>query len=87
MQFLVPHGGIIGPGEMETEATGFTLQEGRLLHMSSSVDMENAVTIGCAGAIITHLQRRRVTDIIPGNRASDLLRINSVRMFGLQDTM
>lgn len=87
MQFLVPQGGIIGPEEMETEATGFTLQEGRLLHMSSSVDMENAVTIGCAGAILTHLQRRRATDMIPGNRASDLLRINPVRMFGLKDTM
>ncbi|ODM16931.1 hypothetical protein SI65_07896 [Aspergillus cristatus] len=87
MQFLVPHGGIIGPEEMETEATGFTLQEGRLLHMSSSVDMENAVTIGCAGAILTHLQRRRATDMIPGNRGSDLFRINSVRMFGLKDTM
>lgn len=87
MQFLVPHGGIIGPEEMETEATGFTLQEGRLLHMSSSVDMENAVTIGCAGAILTHLQRRRATDMIPGNRTSDLFRINSVRMFGLKDTM
>lgn len=55
--------------------------------MSSSVDMENAVTIGCAGAILTHLQRRRTTDMIPGNKASDLFRINSVRMFGLKDTM
>lgn len=87
MQFFVPHGGIIGSEEMETEATSLTLQEGRLLHMSSSVDMENAITIGCAGAILTHLQRRRATDMVPGNRASDLFSINSLRMFGLQDTM
>lgn len=87
MRFLVPHGGIIEPDEMETEATGFTLQEGRLLHMSSSVDLENSVTIGCSGAILTHLQRRRATDMILGNRASDLFRVNSVKMFGLKDTM
>lgn len=87
MQFLVPHGGIIGPEEMEAEAMGFTLQEGRLLYMSSSVDMENAVTIGCAGAVLTYLQRRRATDTIPGKVASDLLKVKSVKMFGLKDTM
>lgn len=87
MQFLVPHGVIIGPEEMEAEAMGFTLQEGRLLHMSSSVDMENAVTIGCAGAVLTYLQRRRTTDTIPGKVASDLLKVKSVKMFGLKDTM
>lgn len=87
MQFFVPHGGIIGPEEMEAEAMGFTLQEGRLLHMSSSVDMENAVTIGCAGAVLTYLQRRRTTDMIPGKVASDLFKVKSVKMLGLSDTM
>lgn len=86
MQFFVPHGGIIGPEQLDAETMGFTLQEGRLLHMSSSVDIENAVTIGCAGAILTHLQRRRATEMIPG-RGSDSFKINSVKMFGLQDTM
>ena len=86
MQFFVPHGGIMGPEQLESEAMGFTLQEGRLLHMSSSVDIDNTVAIGCAGAIITYLQRRRATDMIPG-RGSDLFKINSVKMFGLQDIM
>lgn len=87
MQFFIPHGGIIGTEEMETEARGFTLQEGRLLHMSGSVDMENAVTIGCAGAVLAYLQRRRTIDMIPGTESSDLFKVKSVKMFGLKDTM
>lgn len=66
---------------------GFTLQEGRLLHMSSSVDMENFITVSCAGAVIAYLQRRRTADMIPGNGASDLFKIRSLEMFGLKDTM
>lgn len=87
MQFLVPHGGIIGPDELEAESMGFTLQEGRVLNMSSSVDLDNVVTVGCAGAILTYLQRRRATDIVPGNRSSGLFKISSVQMFSLKDTM
>lgn len=87
MQFLVPHGGIVDPETLETESMGFTLQEGRFLHMSSSVDMENNVTVSCAGAVLVYLQRRRTADMLPGNGTSDLFKIRSVEMFGLNDTM
>lgn len=87
MQFFIPHSGIIDPENMESEAMGFTLQEGRLLHISSSVDMENPVTVSCAGAVLSYLQRRRTTDMLPMNGASDLFKIRSVEMFGLNDTM
>ena len=59
IRFFVPQNGLAGPEEVDPEEMGFTLQEGRLLHISSSVDMGNPVTIGCAGAILTYLQRRR----------------------------
>lgn len=55
--------------------------------MSSSVDMENFITVSCAGAVIAYLQRRRTADMIPGNGASDLFKIRSLEMFGLKDTM
>ncbi|KAB8227042.1 MutS family protein MSH5 [Aspergillus alliaceus] len=61
IRFLVPHNRIIDPEQMDNECLHFALQDGRLLHMSSSIDMENKVTIGCAGAVLTHLQRRRAT--------------------------
>lgn len=87
LRFFVPHHGLEGPEEISPENMGFTPNEGRLLHMSSAVDMENPVTIGCAGAIITYLQKRRAmgTSIRPTEEAR--LSVRSVEMFSLQDTM
>lgn len=87
LQFLVPHNGMISPEHLDTESTGFTLQEGRLLHMSSSVDMENVVTIGCAGAVLTYLQRRRAMEPSLGNATSDAYAVKSVEMFNLKGTV
>lgn len=84
LQFLVPHNGLSGYDQLNAEDLGFTLQEGRLLHMSSSIDMENIVTIGSAGAILTYLQRRRASDLNPGDRTFN---VSSVEMFSLEGTM
>lgn len=83
----MPHRGIAGSGEVEPADMGFTLHEGRLLHISSSVDMENQVTIGCAGAILSYLQRRRATGTSIGPLDNCAFRVTSLEMFSLQDTM
>ena len=87
LQFLVPHNGMTGAEELDAEDMGFTLQEGRFLHMSSSVDMENTVTVGCAGAVLTYLQRRRAMGLSVLDRSSETYRVKSVEMFGLEGTM
>ncbi|GIJ83914.1 mutS protein msh5 [Aspergillus pseudoviridinutans] len=87
MKFFVPHNGLIGPEQMEAESLGFTLQEGRLLHMASSIDMENTVTIGCAGAVLAYLQRRRTTDSITTLGSTGSYQVRSVEMFSLKGTM
>lgn len=87
LQFLVPHNGMMSADELDAENVGFTLQEGKLLHMSSSVDMENSITVGCAGAVLTYLQRRRATEPNLGDEGSDAFRVRSVEMFGLKGTM
>ncbi|KAJ5082300.1 DNA mismatch repair protein MutS core [Penicillium argentinense] len=61
LRFLVPQSGISGPEGLDTEDMGFTLREGRLLHISSSIDTDNPVSVGCAGAVLANLQRRRAT--------------------------
>lgn len=86
-QFLVPHNGMTTAEPLDFEDVGFMLQEGRLLHMSSAVDMENTVTVGCAGAVLTYLQRRRATEPSLGDRSSEAFRVKSVEMFGLKGTM
>ncbi|KAJ5147421.1 DNA mismatch repair protein MutS core [Penicillium atrosanguineum] len=87
LRFFVPQNDLDGP-EQETnpEEMGFTLHEGRFLHISSSVDMENPVTVGCAGAVLSYLQRRRAKTNI-GPIRTDPFRVRYLEMFNLQDTM
>lgn len=86
IRFFVPQNGLAVPEEVDPEAMGFTLQEGRLLHVSSFIDMENPVTIGCAGAILTYLQRRRASAPSPLQEGNEY-RIRALEMFNLRDTM
>ncbi|KAJ5752620.1 DNA mismatch repair protein MutS core [Penicillium odoratum] len=87
IRFFVPHSGLTGPEEVSLEDMGFTLHEGRLLHISSIIDMENPVTIGCAGAVLTYLQKRRAAS--SGMELVDgcAFRVRFLEMFSLKDTM
>ncbi|KAE8325500.1 DNA mismatch repair protein Msh5 [Aspergillus sergii] len=87
IRFLVPHNGLIDSEQMDTERLDFTLQDGRFLHMRSSIDMENKVTIGCAGAVLTHLQRRRTTISTSSDENSSYFQVRAVEMLSLQGTM
>lgn len=87
IRFFVPSSGLAGPQEVNPEEMGFSLQEGRLLHVSSSIDMENPVTIGCAGAVITHLQRRRATAASVGPLGDFPFRVRYMQMLSLRDSM
>ncbi|EAW22755.1 MutS family protein MSH5 [Aspergillus fischeri NRRL 181] len=87
IKFFVPHNGLIDPEQLDAESLGFTLQEGRLLHMASSIDMENPVTIGCAGAVLAYIQRRRTTDSITTLGSTGAYQVRSVEMFSLKGTM
>ncbi|KAB8218668.1 DNA mismatch repair protein Msh5 [Aspergillus novoparasiticus] len=87
IRFLVPHNGLIDPEQMDTECLDFTLQDGRFLHMRSSIDMENKVTIGCAGAVLTHLQRRRATISTSSDENSSYFQVRAVEVLSSQGTM
>ncbi|RAL10511.1 MutS family protein MSH5 [Aspergillus homomorphus CBS 101889] len=87
IRFLVPHNGLVDSEQIDSETLDFTLQEGKLLHISSSIEMENMVTIGCAGALLMHLQRRRASASIASNQATELYRVAFVEMFSLLGTM
>ncbi|KAL5041643.1 hypothetical protein BDW71DRAFT_217621 [Aspergillus fruticulosus] len=57
-KFLVPHNRLVHADKLDAENLDFTLEEGRNLHMASFFDLENKVTLGCADAILTYLQRQ-----------------------------
>lgn len=87
LRFFVPHSGLTGPEEMSPEDLGFTLHEGRLLHISSTIDMENPVTIGCAGALLTYLQKRKAASTGMEEINGCAFRVRFLEMFSLKDTM
>ncbi|KAF1930781.1 mismatch repair protein 5 [Didymella exigua CBS 183.55] len=63
-------------------------QQDQLLRLAGWVDMESRITVGCAGALLSYLQRRRAAAFLPGDDAAYLLfRITALEMFSLRETM
>ena len=61
---------------------------GNLLRLSGRADLESRLTIGCCGAVLTYLSRRKAVQFLPGDRAADLaFRVLTIEMFNLHDTM
>ncbi|PGH01372.1 DNA mismatch repair protein MSH5 [Blastomyces parvus] len=87
-RFLVPGDTFSLNQNGDQNDLGFTDHQGRLLTLSGSIDMDNRISIGCAGAIITHLQRKRAAECLANdNSGSELFSIKSLEMRSLRDTM
>ncbi|KAF2862781.1 hypothetical protein K470DRAFT_166767 [Piedraia hortae CBS 480.64] len=68
--------------------TPFAGSQERLLRLSSWINLESRTTVGCAGAVLSYLQRRRATSCVPGHEASaSMFLINTVEMFSLVGSM
>jgi DNA mismatch repair protein MSH5 len=87
IQFLVPYDGVASSDQLDPENMGFTAQRGKILRLSGCIDMENRVSIGCAGALLTYLQRKRAREYLAGDETVSAFRVLSVEMFSLQGTM
>ncbi|KAF2207500.1 hypothetical protein CERZMDRAFT_51161 [Cercospora zeae-maydis SCOH1-5] len=63
-------------------------QQDALLRLSGMINMENQLAVGCAGAVLACLQRRKATTFLPGDRAADaMFGIATVEVFSLSDSM
>lgn len=87
-------GTMITPGDNNAydyedhDEDGKTGQYGRLLRLSSHVNLESRLTVGCCGAVLAYLSRRKAVQFLPGDVAGDLaFRVSSIEMFNLNDTM
>ena len=70
------------------EDLGYTEQQGKLLHLASSVDLENRVSIGCAGALLTYLQRKRSARYLQDDReGNEFCMVRGITMLTLRGTM
>ena len=67
---------------------GYTGRHGQLLRLSASIDMESRLTIGCAGALLTYVARRKAVEYLPDDvNANSSFRISTIEMFSLKGMM
>lgn len=67
---------------------GYTGRQGKLLKLSAVIDMDSRLAVGCAGALLLYIARRKAVEHLPGDiNASSLFRISTIEMFGIKDTM
>lgn len=77
----------IVPGDVLADNGGARCRE-HLLRLASWVDIESRLTVGCAGAVLSYLQRRRAAGYLPGDEAQySLFRISSIEMFSMKGFM
>jgi DNA mismatch repair protein MSH5 len=61
---------------------------GKLMRLACWIDLDSRLTIGCSGAILSYLQRRRSVEYLPGDEAANVaFRVRSTEMFALSDTL
>ncbi|KAM0722978.1 hypothetical protein Q7P37_001176 [Cladosporium fusiforme] len=86
--FVVP--GDILPQPVSRTADDLDLpdRQGQLLRLSGWINLESRLTVGCAGAVLSYIQRRRATAYLPGDgEASGLFRVDTIEMFSLTESM
>ena len=103
IRFIVP-GDVVAeniPGDGTEEEVG---RREHLLRLSGWVNLECPLTVGlylcfyricpdetqvgCAGALLSYLQRRRAASYLPGDRSAYMFfRVSSVQMFSLEGSM
>lgn len=83
---------------------GFAWRQSQFLRLSGWINLESSLSVkflaswldcyanssevGCAGAVLSHLQRRRAARYLPGDGAAQLFfRVSTIEMFTLKETM
>lgn len=86
--FVVPGDVVTEQEDHDDRDAGFVGRQGQLLRLAGWINVESHITVGCAGAVLTYLQRRRATAYLPGDEAAGaMFRVATVEMFTLRDSM
>lgn len=63
-------------------------RQGRLLRLAGWIDVDSRVTVGCAGAVLAYIHRKRAATFLPGDVAAQAMhRIATIQMFTLAGSM
>ena len=72
----------------DATSAGHTDCRGQTMRLASSIDIESRLTIGCAGALLTYMARRKAIRNLPDSfDANNSFCICTVEMFSLRDMM
>lgn len=86
--FVVPGDVMTDHEDHNNPDAGFAGRQGQLLRLSGWINVESRTTVGCAGAVLSYLQRRRATTYLPGDQAAAaMFRVATVEMFSLSGSM
>ncbi|KAL8771108.1 MAG: hypothetical protein Q9209_003279 [Squamulea sp. 1 TL-2023] len=73
---------------IESNEPDYTGRQGKLLRLSGIVDLESRLTVGCAGAVLTYLQRRKAVVFLPSDDgAQPAFQVSAIEMFSLAGVM
>ena len=88
MRFIVPGDPAAFEETYVADEIGLTTRQGRLLKLSAWVDLDNITSVGCVGAVLTYLQRKRASEYLQDDaEAQWAYRVQNVEMFSLADSM
>ncbi|KAF2686455.1 hypothetical protein K458DRAFT_476351 [Lentithecium fluviatile CBS 122367] len=86
LNFVVPGDAIVEDPAYDYETA--PRQLGQLLRVAGIIDMDSQLTVSCAGALLSYLQRRRAAGYLPGDPDAQMMfRISALGMFSLRDIM
>lgn len=86
--FVVPGDVVANHDDMAADEDDSTSRQGALLRLAGWINVESRLTVGCAGSIISYIQRKRAASFLPGDPAAQAMhRISGVEMFSLSGSM
>lgn len=88
ISFITPGGAEDHGNDAQWNGADYTSNQGKLLRLSTKFDIESRLTIGCAGAVISFLQRTKALETLPGDvDTSSAFRISAMEVFSLSRIM
>ena len=88
LRFLIPGESLTWDHGQEQDEFGSTSRQGKLLRISGWINLDSKASLGCVGAVLTYLQRRRSAEYLQDDPdAQQAYRVTSMEMFSLQGTM
>jgi DNA mismatch repair protein MSH5 len=86
--FVVPGDVVADFEDYNNPDAGIAGRQGQLLRLSGWINIESRTTVGCAGAVLSYLQRRRATAYMPQDpNSAAMFRIRTIEMFTFSGSM